>query len=258
MLGAAALPRLALVLCAAVIPGLATAQAADPLHADPAEPLRCPADAVHAFGAPDTELFPDAASRGVRAEWCERYDPMGRSIRTGPYRERYPDGALAVAGHYRRGRLEGPVVAWLEDGRVFLRGHLSEGDWNGTLTLHHPEGPAWLTLTYDGGALEGPVLLRHPDGALAGETRFRADREQGLARSFYPSSHGGGLLSEVRVEDDRIVGVHRLFDAEGSVIAPLAPDDPVLATVPLPDSGPASVASGAPDAHAAVDPRRLD
>ena len=197
-------------------------------------PPFCAEDQVLASGPPDPALFSRVASRGVVAEWCEGYDELGQVHRAGPYRERHANGRSRVEARYVDGRLDGPILAFDEDGFLFVRGALREGRWVGALSLLLPNGTAWFDARYVDGRLEGPVALRHPDGALAAETRFRAGREQGLARSFYPTAYGNGLLSEVRVANDEPVGPHRVFDEEGTILAPLPADHPLFATVERP------------------------
>ena len=170
-----------------------------------------------AGGPIDETVFARDASRGVRAEWCERYDALGRAVRVGLYRERYPDGGVRLVARYVDGRLTGPLVAYHEDGAVFLRGELAAGRWRGRLSLHHPNGELFWTGAFEDGRLDGRVELRHPDGGLAAEMRFQNGREDGPARSFYPAARGGGVQSEVHVEADALVGIHRVFDADGHV-----------------------------------------
>lgn len=199
----------------------------------------CAEGSVLASGAPDPSIFSRHASRGVRAEWCETYDARGRAVRSGPYRERHANGRLRLEARYVAGALDGPILAFDEEGFLFVRGELRGGRWVGTLSLLRPNGTVWLAVRYANGQLEGPVSMQHPDGALAAETRYRAGREHGLARSFYPTAYGGGVLSAVRFERGEPVGEHRLFDEDGVLLAPLAPDDPVFATVgPVPTRPP--------------------
>ncbi len=219
-----------------VFAATAAAAESDASHAgDARAPAFCAEGRVLASGPPDPQLFSRAASRGVVAEWCEAYDEFGHVRRSGPYRERYRSGRSRLEARYVNGRLEGPILAFDEDGFLFVRGELRNGRWIGTLSLLLPNGTAWFDANYVDGRLHGVVAIRHPDGALAAETRFTAGREQGLARSFYPTALGGGLLSEIRIEADAPAGPHRLFDDEGTILAPLDPDHPLFATVlPLP------------------------
>ena len=180
--------------------------------------LACPEGQIRASGAVDETVFSRAASRGVRAEWCERYDALGRAERVGRYVERHPNGRVRLEATYRGGVLSGPVVAYHENGAVFLRGALVGNDWQGAVSLHHESGALFWSGTFSEGRLEGRVELRHPDGGLAAESRFQAGREDGAARSFHPRSLGGGLKSEVHVEADAFVGIHRVFDHEGKLI----------------------------------------
>lgn len=175
----------------------------------------CPRGQVLAFGAVDETVFSRSASRGIRAEWCGGYDAHGQAQRSGPYRERYPDGALRLEGTYLDGRLEGPIVAYHENGRVFLRGVLVGGEWQGALSLHHENGHRIWHGQFEQGRLDGRIELRHPDGGLAAETRFQQGREDGTARSFFARHLGGGIQSEVHVEADTFVGLHRVFDTDG-------------------------------------------
>ena len=55
------------------------------------------------------------------------------------------------------------------------------------------------------GKLDGAVATFFADGAPESETRFQSGREDGLARSFYPLTAGGKLMSEVRVEAGKTV-----------------------------------------------------
>jgi hypothetical protein len=175
----------------------------------------CADDQVLASGEIDETVFSRFASRGIRGEWCERYDARGHAERSGLYRERYPGGALRLEATYVDGRLEGPVVAYHENGRVFLRGALVAGAWQGALSLHHENGTRFWSGRFEDGRLDGRVELRHPDGGLAAETHFQQGREDGAARSFYARTLGGGVQSEVYVEADAFVGLHRVFDTAG-------------------------------------------
>lgn len=181
-------------------------------------PSRTCAEGQTLAGGPiDETVFSRAASRGVRAEWCEHYDALGRAERVGLYRERYPDGGVRLVARYVDGRLTGPLVAYHEDGTVFLRGELAAGAWRGRLSLHHPNGALFWTGAFADGRLDGRVELRHPDGGLAAEMHFQNGREDGVARSFHPAAYGGGIQSEVHVEADALVGIHRVFDLDGHV-----------------------------------------
>lgn len=201
--------------------------------------LTCSEGLTLARGPVDEAVFSRAASRGVRAEWCERYDASGRSERLGHYIERRPDGTVRLAATYIDGRLAGPIVAYQENGTVFLRGELTGGDWRGPVSLHHDNGALLWSGSFEGGRLDGHVRLHHSDGGLAGEARFQAGREYGAARSFYSRARGGGLQSEVQVEADIFVGLHRTFDLEGKETLRAAPNaapetgsTPILVTVP--------------------------
>ncbi len=182
------------------------------------EARTCRAGETAASGAVDEAIFSRAASRGVRAEWCERYDADGRSERIGAYREHYPGGGLRTEATYEAGRLAGPVVAYHEDGTVFLEGALEGGEWVGPVTLRHTNGRLWWRGAFSEGALSGTVELKHPAGGLAAEMRFQGGREDGEARTFYPLEFGGGVRSNVHVEADELVGVHRVFDPQGRVV----------------------------------------
>lgn len=208
-----------------------TAQAwADPDAAGAREPARraaipsgapqvdgrpCPDGTTLASGAPDRRLLAPAASRSVRARWCEHYDRFGRSARRGPYVERYPSGAIRVRATYVDTQLEGPVTIRHESGRPFARGTLVAGEWEGELVIFHANGRPWLVAGHRAGRLHGPVRSYFPDGSLQSETRYQRGREDGLARSFHPPARGGRLRSEVHVEADALRGPHRLFDAGG-------------------------------------------
>ena len=216
----------AIALATALIGGTAGAGETDRSGSVP--PLRCAPDQVMATGRPDPTLFDRAASGGVRARWCERYDAWGRSTRSGPYREVYPNGRLRTRARYVDSRLEGPVRVWHENGRPFLQGRLDAGDWDGPFALFHENGAPWWVAHFRSGHLEGVVRSYFPDGALESEAHFQAGREDGLARSFYPRRAGGGLKSETRIEADLPVGAHRLFARDGrlrKVIRGGAPPD---------------------------------
>ena len=210
--------------------------------------LTCPKGQTLASGPVDEAVFSRAASRGIRGEWCERYDELGRAERVGPYRERYPSGALRLESAYLDGRLTGPVVAYHENGAVFLRGVVANGAGQGPLTLHHENGELFWSGGFEDGHLEGRVELRHPDGGLAAETRFQKGREDGEARSFYPLGLGGGVKSHVHVEADAFVGIHRIFDAGGVVIERADRDAPPSDWSEIPP-----VAASAIDAPAPAD-----
>jgi hypothetical protein len=180
-------------------------------------PLRCEADQVEAGGRPDPTLFAPDASHDVRARWCERYDGWGRSTRSGPYQEIYPNGALRVRARYLDSELDGTVEIRHENGRPFLAGRLREGEWDGPLALFHENGGPWWVGRFREGRLHGTVRSYFPDGAIESEAHFQSGREDGLARSFYPRTVGGGLKSETRLEADLQVGAHRLFAPGGQL-----------------------------------------
>lgn len=172
-------------------------------------------------GSTDEDLLSEEASAGVRAFWCERYDAFGNTQRLGPYREVYANGQIRLEATYVKAgkttRLEGPIEIRNDDGSPFLRGFLKEGEWAGDLVIFHETGKPWFEGKFEQGRLEGPLRTHHADGALESETRFSRGREQGLARSFFATSAGGRLKSEVRVESDQIVGAHRLLDSKGGL-----------------------------------------
>ncbi len=180
--------------------------------------LVCKDGATLASGRPDATLFSAEASRGVRALWCETYDPNGRAIRVGPYLEVEADGSIRTFATYVDSRLEGPVAIRYSDGRLFLKGFLKGGAWSGPLTIFHPNGRPWFEARFVAGRLEGALRTRYPDGALESETRYQHGREDGLARSFYPTAAGGRLKSEVHVEADQLMGEHRLLDRAGRLV----------------------------------------
>jgi len=182
------------------------------------EKFACDPGATLATGRPDTDLFANQASKGVRAFWCERYDENGNATRTGPYWEEYSNGRTRTQASYVDSRLKGPVSILNEDGSLFLRGFLEEGEWSGPLEMFHENGAVWLEAHFDSGHLEGALRTRYPDGALESETHYQAGREDGLARSFYPTAAGGRLKSEAHVEADQLVGQHRLLDRGGELI----------------------------------------
>lgn len=199
-------------------PSPATAPAPDERTTRKRPALACEEDATLAAGRPDPALFSAEASKGVRAFWCERYDPNGRTTRAGPYLEIEADGSVRTRATYVDSRLAGPVTIRYRDGAVFLEGFLEEGEWSGPLTIFHPNGTPWFEARFDAGHLEGGFRTRYPDGALESETRFQHGREDGLARSFYPTAMGGRLKSEVHVEADQLMGEHRLLDRSGRLV----------------------------------------
>jgi len=168
-----------------------------------AEP--CATGATLATGSPDPALVAREASRGVRAFWCETYDRDGTSRRDGAYREVGADGTIRARAHYVGSRLEGIVELFDEGGALWLRGELEAGDWTGTLTFFHANGEPALIAGFEGGRLDGAVETRFPDGRVESRTQYRAGREHGIASRYRPAAAGGGLQSQVRVEDDRIV-----------------------------------------------------
>ncbi len=181
-------------------------------------PLDCPAGSIQSVGPPDPALFSPEASRGIQAQWCETYDADGRSLRAGPYVERYPSGRIRTRANYAAGRFEGPIETALEDGRPFLRGFFRSGEWSGPLSVFHGNGEIWLRARFAGGRLDGPFTTHHADGSLASETRFQRGREDGLARTFYPRSLGAGLRTEVHVEADELTGAIRRFSHTGELL----------------------------------------
>lgn len=178
----------------------------------------CEPGATLATGRPDPALFSSEASKGVRAFWCEQYDANGRSARSGPYWETYPNGRTRTKANYVDSRLKGPVAIRHEDGGLFLRGFLEAGEWSGPLEIFHDGGRIWFAAHFESGRLEGTLRTHFPDGALESETRYQAGREDGLARSFYPTAAGGRLKSEAHVEADQLVGEHRILDRKGDLI----------------------------------------
>lgn len=178
----------------------------------------CPAGSTRASGEPEDSLIARAASKGVRAVWCERYDAAGRTHREGAYRDFHPNGSVRAEGTYVASRLDGPVRVFHDNGAPFLVGTLDRGHWDGELRLFHPNGAPWIELHYRRSRLHGPARMQHPDGSPADSTTFQKGREDGLARSYYPKSAGGRLQSEVHVEADRIVGTHHLFDPGGQLV----------------------------------------
>jgi len=195
--------------------------------------LRCPSATTLASGPPERSLFSAAASKGIRALWCERYDEYARTVRVGPYLELYPSGALRTDANFHEGRLHGPLTLYHENGQLWLRSAYTHGVEGGSLEIFHPSGALWLEGKLEQGALHGPLRSYFPDGSLESETRFEHGREQGLARSFYPTAAGGRLRSETRVETDRVVGEHRLLDPGGRLIGGVDPD-PIPAAPSLP------------------------
>ena len=191
---------------------------ADQSNAADAPEVACGDEATLASGAPDASLLARAASKGIRAFWCERYDSIGVATRLGPYREFYSNGRLRVRGQYIESKLVGPIAIQNEDGTLFLRGFLDRGEWSGAFEIFHETGEVWFEAEFRSGQLEGPLRTHYPDGALESETQYQAGREDGLARSFYPTAAGGRLKSEAHVEADQIVGVHRLLDRDGGLV----------------------------------------
>lgn len=182
------------------------------------ELLVCAEGSTLASGRPDRSLFAAAASKGVRAHWCERYDAEGRTTRTGPYWEVYANGRPRTQALYVGSRLTGPVTVRFEDGGLFLRGFLEKGEWSGDLEIFHENGEPWLEARFEAGRLEGPLRTHYPDGALESESHYQAGREDGLARSFYSTALGGRLKSEAHVEADDFVGRHRVLNREGKLV----------------------------------------
>lgn len=180
--------------------------------------LVCGAGSTLASGRPDRSLFSAAASKGVRAHWCERYDAQGRTTRTGPYWEVYRNGRPRTQALYVGSRLSGPVTIRNDDGSLFLRGFLEKGEWSGKLEIYHENGEVWLEARFDAGRLDGPVRTHHPDGAIESESRYQKGREDGLARSFYSTALGGRLKSEAHLEADDFVGRHRILSREGELV----------------------------------------
>jgi antitoxin component YwqK of YwqJK toxin-antitoxin module len=180
--------------------------------------LVCGAGSTLASGRPDRSLFSAAASKGIRAHWCERYDAQGRTTRTGPYWEVYPNGRPRTQALYVGSRLSGPVTIRNDDGSLFLRGFLEKGEWSGELEIYHENGEVWLEARFDAGRLDGPVRTHYPDGALESESRYQNGREDGLARSFYSTALGGRLKSEAHLEADDFVGRHRILSRRGELV----------------------------------------
>jgi hypothetical protein len=121
-----AAPLVVLATSTAVSAGAERPGVADETPARPA-PIACGGTGAAAVGPPDRTLVARAASIGIRARWCERYDRWGRSTRVGPYREHYPSGAIRAIGRYVDGVLSGPIELRHENGEPFLRGTLSNG-----------------------------------------------------------------------------------------------------------------------------------
>ena len=180
--------------------------------------ITCADGAALASGAPDSSLLAREASHGIRAFWCERYDSAGVPIRFGRYQEIYANGQVRVRSQYVDEKLSGPVEIRNDDGALFVRGFLKAGDWNGNFQIFHENGTVWFESLFRQGQLEGPLRTHHSDGGLESETQFQGGREDGLARSFYSSTAGGRLKSEVHVEADQIVGPHRLLNQNGNLI----------------------------------------
>jgi hypothetical protein len=197
--GAGLLLLLAILLAGAV----ATAEPTTEPEAKASEP--CAVGATLATGAPDPAIFAREASKDVRAFWCETYDTDGNALRAGVYWEVYPDGATRTRSRYVDSRIEGPVEVFDEAGGLWLRGDLDGGEWSGPLELFHPNGVTWLSARFRSGRLDGPVETRFPDGRVESSTHFQNGHEDGIATSYYPTSAGGGLRSQVRVEVDEIV-----------------------------------------------------
>lgn len=237
-----------LILLVFALPAVAAGElpTAEPTPIDDAG-IQCEQGATLASGAPDRSIFSAAASSGVRAIWCERYDQYGRTTRTGPYRELYPSGAVRTDARLREGRLHGPIEIRHEEGGIWLRSFYVEGVEQGPLEIFHPQGEPWLQAEMKDGKLHGGVRTLYPDGALESETRYERGREHGLARSFHPASSGGRLHSEVRVEADRPVGTHRVLDVEGHLRLQL--DRDAVPAAPAARS-PAASTAGAPPARA--------
>jgi hypothetical protein len=212
--------------------------------------LQCEEGTTLASGAPDPSIFSAAASRGVRAIWCERYDQYGTTTRNGPYRELYPSGAVRTDARLSEGRLHGPIEIRHEEGGLWLRSFYVDGVEQGPLEIFHPRGERWLHAEMKDGKLHGGVRTLYPDGALESETRYQRGREHGLARSFHPARSGGRLHSEVRVESDRPVGTHRVLDVEGHLRLLLDRDAVPAAPASRPPAAPASSTAGTPPADA--------
>lgn len=226
-----------------------------------AAPPACPTGMTRSSGPPDTAIFAKAASAQIRAHWCERYDPMGISTRSGPYWEIYADGSIRTRATYVESRLTGPVVSFHESGELFLRGFLADGEWQGAFEIFHENGAAWFQANMSGGRLDGPVATFFPDGARESETRFQAGREDGRARSFFATTAGGRLKSEAQIEADAFVGEHRLLDRDGAVVrtidwdaAPIGWRRTRRAGRRKPEPGPAPEARGEPSAARPASP----
>ncbi|MBW2426326.1 MAG: hypothetical protein JRG86_18920 [Deltaproteobacteria bacterium] len=216
--------------------------------------LQCERGTTLASGSPDPSIFSPAASRGVRASWCERYDQYGRTMRTGPYRELYPSGAVRTLARLREGRLHGPIEIRHEDGGIWLRSFYVEGIEQGPLEIFHSRGEPWLHAEMKDGKLHGDVRTLYPDGALESETRYERGHEHGLARSFHPARAGGRLHSEVRVDSDRPVGIHRVLDVDGHLRLQLDRDAVPAAPASRSPDATTSPTTGAPPADATTSP----
>jgi len=226
----------------AVAAGELPKQEPTPIHAPK---LQCGEGSSLASGSPDASIFSRAASPGVRAFWCERYDRYGRTTRTGPYRELYPSGAVRTEARLSEGRLEGPIEIRDEEGGLWLRSFYVDGVEQGPLEIFHPGGEPWIHAEMKDGRLHGHVRTLYPDGALESETRYENGREHGLARSFHPAGAGGRLHSEVRVEADRLIGTHRVLDVEGHPRLLLDRDAVPAAPAPRPADATTSSTAGA-------------
>jgi hypothetical protein len=143
-----------------------------PREAGPAVELHCGPTASRASGKPDPQIFSPAASKGIRALWCERYDSFGRALRVGPYRELYPNGGVRTEASFREDQLNGPLVLYHENGRPWLRSVYRDGVEIGPLEIFHPSGAIWLEGELAGGLLEGVVRTYLPEGSLESEIRF--------------------------------------------------------------------------------------
>ncbi len=178
----------------------------------------CPSGLTRSSGEPERAVFTKAASVGVLAHWCERYDEWGATTRSGPYWETYSSGSIRLRASYVESRIEGPVLTFYESGGPFLRGTLADGRWTDSFEILHENGTPWLRAAMNEGRLDGLVETFFPGGELESQARFQSGREDGLSRSFFPAAAGGGLKSEARIEGDLFIGEQRIFDRDGGLV----------------------------------------
>lgn len=57
----------------------------------------------------------------------QKKDSSGNYINHGPYVEWYPDGSLALEGHYRDGRKDGKWTEWALDGKKVTEKYYDHG-----------------------------------------------------------------------------------------------------------------------------------